>query len=54
MLTKMYKVKYAWHLIQTRYNEVLIKDCLCQDIKSKLIEKVSYHRFQADRLTAKL
>ncbi len=38
------KGKYYWHLFQQRHHELLLKDCLCEEMKSKLQIKVLYHR----------
>ncbi|SFB20932.1 MULTISPECIES: hypothetical protein [unclassified Bacillus (in: firmicutes)] len=54
MLNFILKGKYVWHVALKRYNEVLIEDCLCQEIRSKLHEKVHYHQYKAFDLSGKL
>lgn len=40
---KMMKAKYYWHLLQQRYHEVLLKDCDCDEKKSRQKVKILYH-----------
>jgi hypothetical protein len=41
---KFMKMMYYWHLFQQRHHELLLKDCICEEMKSKLKIKILYHR----------
>jgi ribosome-associated toxin RatA of RatAB toxin-antitoxin module len=40
------KWKMEWHFFRLRYHELIIKDCLDYQIKSKLQQKIYYHQMK--------
>jgi hypothetical protein len=48
------KVKYQWHSFRYRYNEMLMNDCLCNEIRTKLQDKAAYHEQKAVSLLIKI
>jgi hypothetical protein len=44
---KALKVKYVWHSFRYRYHEMLLNDCLCDSLRSKLQGKAAYHERKA-------
>jgi hypothetical protein len=54
MFKKVNKVKYHWHSFRYRYHEMLINDCLCEEIRTKLQGKASYHERRAVSLLVKI
>ncbi|QFT90876.1 hypothetical protein FIU87_19705 [Bacillus sp. THAF10] len=38
------KLIMTWHTIRARYHEVLIQDCLDDNIKQSLTKKLDYHK----------
>ncbi|NRD76733.1 hypothetical protein HPT25_04410 [Bacillus sp. BRMEA1] len=54
MLKVIIKAKYYYHVFRGRQNELLLKDCLCEELRMKLRVKASYHNSKAVELGAKL
>ena len=53
-VTKMIrKLRYYFHNFMSRYNEALIKDALCPDLKRELAIKASRHKRKADEMIGK-
>jgi hypothetical protein len=46
--------KYYYHVFQHRHNELLQKDCLCEELRVKLKIKSIYHISKAIELGARL
>jgi hypothetical protein len=46
-------LKYRFHLLLQNYNEALIKDALCDKLKTSLIQKATYHEEKAIALISK-
>jgi hypothetical protein len=41
----MYKTLIMnWHSMRARYHEILIEDCLDEQIKQSLTQKLNYHK----------
>lgn len=51
---KFMKVKYYWHLIQKRYHELLLKDCISEEMKSRERVKALYHHSKVLELFNKI
>jgi hypothetical protein len=54
MLKILLKMKYAWHLLRFRYNELLLKDCLSNELRAKLEKKAMFHERKALSLLIKI
>ncbi|WP_230498748.1 hypothetical protein [Pseudoneobacillus rhizosphaerae] len=48
------KMKYSWHLLRYRYNEMLKKDCLSSELKVKLQQKAAFHEQKAISLLVRM
>lgn len=49
----LHKTKLMWHKIRARYHEILIQDCLDENLKQSLTDKLNYHRSQLTTMTIK-
>ncbi|MCD4837983.1 MULTISPECIES: hypothetical protein [Neobacillus] len=54
MLRMFLMGKYYYHVFQHRHNELLQKDCLCEELRVKLKIKSIYHISKAIELGARL
>lgn len=52
--SSLIKAKYYWHLFRQHYNELLIKDCLSEELKKELKVKALYHHSKAIELVYKI
>ncbi|WP_180955111.1 hypothetical protein [Peribacillus deserti] len=41
------RVKYAWHQFQSLHIEMIIKDCIDRDLRSRLQQKLQNHKDKA-------
>lgn len=48
------KMKYSWHLLRYRYNEMLKKDCLSSELKAKLQQRAAFHEKKAISLLVRI
>lgn len=51
---KLLKMQYYWHLFQQRHNELLMQDCLCEELKKELKVKAIYHHSKVIELFYKM
>ncbi len=49
----IYRIKYYWHLMQKRQNEILIKGCTNESLMMELLEKIYHHEEKANHLDLK-
>ncbi|WP_462410904.1 hypothetical protein [Neobacillus sp. Marseille-QA0830] len=54
MLRMILKGKYYYHVFQHRHNELLQQDCLCDDLRKKLMVKAIYHNSKVVEIAARL
>jgi hypothetical protein len=54
VLKMFMKVKYYYHLIQHRHNELLKNDCLDEKLRAKLKVKASYHNSKVVEFALKM
>jgi hypothetical protein len=38
------RVKFFWHYSRYRFNSIVFEDCLCNEMKAKILRKINYHR----------
>ncbi|WP_187373130.1 hypothetical protein [Bacillus rubiinfantis] len=53
MLKLVLRGKYLYHVFLQRYNEVLQKDCLSEELRMKLKVKATYHSSKVVELGAR-
>jgi hypothetical protein len=54
VLNLLLKLKYHWHLFRQHYNELLMRDCLNEEIKVKLKGKALYHHHKLNTVKYRL
>ncbi|WP_154663553.1 hypothetical protein [Neobacillus dielmonensis] len=54
MLRMLLKGKYYYHFFQQRHNELLQQDCLCEELRIKLMVKAIYHNSKVVEIGARL
>jgi hypothetical protein len=52
--SRFMKLMFYWHLFQQRQHELLLKDCISEEMKSKFKIKVLYHKSKVLELFYKL
>jgi hypothetical protein len=52
--SKFMKVSFYWHLFQQRHHELLLKDCISEELKTKFKIKALYHQSKVLELFYKL
>ena len=52
--SKFMKMKYYWHLFQQRHHELLLKECISEELKTKLKIKALYHQSKVLELFYKM
>jgi hypothetical protein len=52
--SKFMKVSFYWHLFQQRHHELLLEDCLSEELKSKSKIKALYHQSKVLELFYKM
>lgn len=48
------KLKYRFHLLLQKYNEALMEDAICKELRARLQQKAVYHRRQASFIEVKM
>jgi len=48
------KFKYYYHLFQKKHNQLLQKDCLCEELRMKLKIKATYHSSKVLEIALKM
>lgn len=46
------KVAFLWHSLRYNYNSIILKDCLCNEMKTKIIVKRDYHSAKIKELVS--
>ncbi|MEK4406357.1 hypothetical protein MKZ26_18525 [Sporosarcina sp. FSL K6-6792] len=46
------KVALFWHSLSYNYNDVIMKDCLCHEMKTKIKVKRDYHSAKIKELVS--
>lgn len=54
MLKQALKLKYRFHLLLQKYNEALIEDAICKELRARLEQRAMYHRRQASFIEVKI
>ncbi len=47
------KLRFSFHQFMSKYNEALMEDAICPDLKKKLAAKASWHKRKVNELTEK-
>lgn len=54
MLKSVFKLKYRFHLLLQNYNEVLMEDAVCKELKTRLQQRAVYHKQRATFIEFKI
>lgn len=49
-MTLISKILYSWHNFRMNYHFLLVESCLDEELKSKLIKKLKYHKDKVNQL----
>jgi len=48
------KVALFWHSLSYNYNDIIMKDCLCHEMKTKIKLKRDYHSAKIKELVSSI
>jgi len=54
VLRLILKGKYYYHVFQQRHHELLQQDCLCEELRKKLMVKAIYHNSKVVEIGSRL